>query len=163
MKKGLSLMRNRLYLWPVGLVLLAGCAARTVDLTPVWQQQLPQTGVTMELSNCTLVEDAPVYYAMDRDDENWEERPALKVAGIPVVTLRGVEQDQVELRFAENVDYLYLYYDKVMPQQDLDYILTLQEDGSLQYRLDTVYNYEFVITTPDGTDDLLVICQQDNG
>lgn len=154
-------MKKMLCLWPLGMVLLAGCASRTVDTTPVWQQQLPQTGVQMELSNCTLVDDEPVYYAMDRDDEKWLERPALKAEGTPVVTLRGVDAEQVELRFSENVDFLYLYYDKVMPQQDLDYILTVQEDGSLQYRLDTVYNFEFVITTDNGTDDILVICQRD--
>ena len=61
----------------------------------------------------------------------------------------------------ENIDTLYLYYDRVMPQQDLDYIKTEMADGGLQYRLDTVYNFEFVITTPDGTDTMIITCERD--
>lgn len=146
---------------PLCLTVLAGCAA-SVDTTPVWEQQLPVTGVELELSNCTLLGEDPVYYILDRDSgEDWQEKSALQTEGVPVVTLRGVEPDQVELRFVENIDYLYLYYDKVMPQVDLDYILTQPEEGTLQYRLDTVYNYEFVITTPAGTDTMILTCSRE--
>ena len=142
-------------------LLLAGCA-QPVDTTPVWQQTLPATGVEMELSNCTLLSEEPVPYVMSREEgEAWQERPALEVEGVPVVTLRGVEAEDVELRFAENIAELYVYYDKMMPQFDLDYIQTELPDGSLQYRLDTVYNFEFVVTTPDGSDTILVICHRE--
>lgn len=155
-------MKNLLYLLPLCLVVLGRCASAPVDTTPVWQQQLPETGVEMEVSNCTLLGEEPVYYTLDRDSADpWVERPALQTEGVPVVTLRGVEPEQVELRFVENIDTLYLYYDKVMPQQDLDYIVTEPEDGTLQYRLDTVYNYEFVVTTQSGTDTMIVTCQRD--
>lgn len=155
-------MKNSLYFLPLCLVALGGCASTRVDTTPVWQQQLPETGVEMEVSNCTLLGEDPVYYALERSDsDEWIERPALQTEGVPVVTLRGVEPEQVELRFVENIDTLYLYYDKVMPQQDLDYIVTEPEDGTLQYRLDTVYNYEFVVTTQNGTDTMIVTCQRD--
>lgn len=150
--------------WVTGLsaillaIWLSACGASTVDTEPVWQQQLPNTGVYMELSNCTLLSDSDVNYTLDRDSNEWTDHPALQAEGTPVVTLRGVEADQVELRFSENIADLYLYYDKVLPQLELDYVLVTKEDGSLQYRLDTVYNYEFVITTPDGSDHMLVIC-----
>ena len=49
----------------------------------------------------------------------------------------------------------------MMPQPKLDYIFTETADGALQYQLDTVYNYEFIITTETGTDDFLVICEQE--
>ena len=49
----------------------------------------------------------------------------------------------------------------MMPQLDLDYIVTELPDGSLQYRLDTVYNFEFVLTTQEGTDTMLVICHRE--
>ena len=62
----------------------------------------------------------------------------------------------------ENIDYLYLYYDKMMPQIDLDYILTELDGGGLQYRLDTVYNFEFVVTTEKGTDTMIVTCSRDD-
>lgn len=144
------------------LLALSGCAAKTAAGEPVWEGKLPQTGVQMTLAGCTLVSEEPVYYATDRlDTEYWVEKPALQTEGIPFVTLQGVEPQQVELRFVENIDYLYLYYDKVMPQPELDYILTQTSDGSLQYRLDTVYNYEFVVTTEDGTDTMIVTCHRD--
>lgn len=155
-------MKKSLYLLPLCLVVLGGCASAPVDTTPVWQQQLPETGVEMEVSNCTLLGEESVYYALERtNSDEWVERSALQTEGVPVVTLRGVEPEQVELRFVENIDTLYLYYDKVMPQQDLDYIVTEPEDGTLQYRLDTVYNYEFVVTTQSGTDTMIVTCQRD--
>lgn len=155
-------MKKVRYLWPLCLAMLAGCGAREIDTTPVWQGQLPQTGVEMALSNCTLLGEEPVYYTLDRDSTDpWTERPALQTEGVPVVTLYGVEPEEVELRFVENIDTLYLYYDKMMPQQDLDYIVTEPEDGTLQYELDTVYNYEFVVTTPQGTDTMIVTCRRD--
>lgn len=147
---------------PFCLIALSGCAVATTDTTPVWQQTLPETGVQMELSNCTLLGSEPVYYTLDRDSSDpWTEKPALQTEGVPVVTLRGASGDEVELRFVENIDTLYVYYDKVMPQPELDYIATENADGSLQYRLDTVYNYEFVIHTDDGTDTMIVTCQRD--
>lgn len=144
------------------LLVLGGCHAAEVDATPVWSEQLPETGVTMELSNCELLGADPVDYTVDRDSgDPWVEKPALQTKGIPVVTLRGVSAEEVELRFVENIDTLYVYYDKMMPQVKLDYVCTEQPDGSLQYRLDTVYNYEFIVTTQQGTDTMIVTCQRD--
>ena len=82
-------------------------------------------------------------------------------AVVSLPTLTGVTADQVELRFSEEIADLYLGYDRVMPQPKLDYIFTETADGALQYQLDTVYNYEFIITTETGTDDFLVICEQE--
>lgn len=155
-------MKSYVCLVPLCLTLLVGCGPAEVDTTPVWSQQLPETGVQMELSNCELLGTDAVDYTLDRDSSDpWTQKPALQTKGIPVVTLRGISQEEVELRFVENIDTLYLYYDKVMPQEDLDYIVTELDDGSLQYRLDTVYNFEFVITTQEGTDTMIVTCQRD--
>lgn len=155
-------MKKTGFLLPVCLLMLGGCASTQPDTTPVWQQTLPETGVQMELSNCTLLSSDPVYYTVNRDSTDpWVDKPALQTEGVPVVTLRGAAAEDVELRFVENIDTLYVYYDKVMPQPELDYIMTELDDGSLQYRLDTVYNFEFVITTADGTDTMIVTCQRD--
>lgn len=157
-----NVMKKSICLAPLCLAVLVGCMSAKVDTTPVWSEQLPETGVQMELSNCELLGTEDVYYTLDRDSSDpWVQKPALQTKGIPVVTLRGVSQEEVQLRFVENIDTLYLYYDKVLPQPDLDYIATRQEDGSLQYRLDTVYNYEFVIATQAGTDTMIVTCQRD--
>lgn len=155
-------MKRKICVLPLAAVVLAGCAAAAVDTTPVWQQQLPQTGVDMQLSNCELVGEEPVYYALERSEgDQWEERPALQTEGVPVVTFYGASPEEVQLRFVENIDTLYLYYDKVMPQQDLDYIVTELPDGGLQFELDTVYNYEFVVTTRNGEDSMIVTCHRD--
>ena len=47
-------------------LLLSGCA-RTADPTPVWQTDLPVTGVHIELSGAELLSDAPVLYAHTRE------------------------------------------------------------------------------------------------
>lgn len=155
-------MKRMLCLVPLCLAVLAGCSQAKVDTTPVWSQQLPHTGVEMELSNCELQGTEAVDYTLDRDSTDpWSKKPALQTKGIPVVTLRGVTEEEVQLRFVENIDTLYLYYDKMMPQEKLDYIVTELDDGSLQYRLDTVYNFEFVVTTQDGIDTMIVTCQRD--
>ena len=133
------------------LALLTGCA-RTPDMTPVWQETLPGSGAKATLSNCTLQDEREVDYIYSREDQDWKTRPALFTTASPVLTLTGVTADQVELRFSEEIADLYLGYDRVMPQP---------ADGVLQYQLDTVYNYEFIITTETGTDDFLVICEQE--
>ena len=103
-------MKNLLYLLPLCLVVLGRCASAPVDTTPVWQQQLPETGVEMEVSNCTLLGEEPVYYTLDRDSADpWVERPALQTEGVPVVTLRGVEPEQVDaLAITPGEDYCTL-------------------------------------------------------
>ena len=153
-------MKKWCYFLPV-LLLLTGCASQKIDTTPVWQETLPNTGVEMQLSNCILLNTYHVDYAESRENSDQVvNRDALNTQGVPVITLYGVPEGQVELRFVENISYLYLYYDKMMPQPDLDYVLTELEDGGLQYRLDTVYTFDFVITTQDGTDSMIVTCQR---
>ena len=48
-------------------MLLPGCAAAP-DLTPVWQCDLPASGVHIELANAALLSDADVYYAATREE-----------------------------------------------------------------------------------------------
>ena len=141
------------------LCLLAGCA-RTPDLTPVWQDTLPGSGAGITLANCTLIDNADANYVFSREDKTWQTRPALYTTPSPVLTLTGVTADQVELRFAEQIADLYLWYDKVLPQEKLDYIFTETADGALQYQLDTITAYELIVTTDAGTDDFLILCQQ---
>ena len=62
--------------------LLGACGAPAAETEPVWQQQLPNTGVYMELSHCTLLSEEPVSYALSREDAlNLSEHPALQVEG----------------------------------------------------------------------------------
>ena len=64
-------------------MLLPGCAAAP-DLTPVWQRDLPASGVHIELANAALLSDADVYYAATREElyaHNVSVLPAVKADG----------------------------------------------------------------------------------
>ena len=74
-------------------MLLPGCAAAP-DLTPVWQRDLPASGVHIELANAALLSDADVYYAATREElyvHNVSVLTAVKADGQPV-TLGGIEK-----------------------------------------------------------------------
>ena len=47
--------------------MLCGCQQKA-DMTPVWQTDLPTTGVHMELSNTDDISFDPAYYAQTRED-----------------------------------------------------------------------------------------------
>lgn len=145
------------------LLLLGGCA-QTVDTTPVWQTELPATGVHTELSNAELLSNAEALYATTREAANVNEYqylPAVRAEGAPVVTFYGVTADDVSLVFLEDIGELYVDYDRVKPQIELDYLLT-ENDGSVSYKLDTAYNFEFTVTTPQGSDTLLVVSERND-
>ena len=142
-------------------LLLSGCA-RTADPTPVWQTDLPVTGVHIELSGAELLSDAPVLYAHTREDSarnHYLDMPAVQAEGAPVVTFYGVTAEDISLVFLESIGELYVDYDRVKPQVELDYRLT-QGDDSVSYRLDTAYNFEFTIKTQQGSDTLLVVSRR---
>ena len=105
---------------------MSGCA-QTADPTPVWQKELPVTGVHIELSGAELLSDAPVLYAHTREDSarnNYLDMPAVQAEGAPVVTFYGVTAEDISLVFLESIGELYVDYDRVKPQVELDYRLT---------------------------------------
>lgn len=91
--------------------MLCGCQQKA-DMTPVWQTDLPTTGVHMELSNTDDISFDPAYYAQTREDafyNNLHEISAVMAEGAPVVTFYGVTADEVKLIYLENIgDYLYV-------------------------------------------------------
>ena len=134
-------------------MLLPGCAAAP-DLTPVWQRDLPASGVHIELANAALLSDADVYYAATREElyvHNVSVLPAVKADGQPVVTFYGAAAQDIDLVYLEDIGDVYVDYDRVKPQIKLDYILT-EGDGYVSYELDTAYNFEFTVTTQTGED-----------
>ena len=75
--------------------------------------------------------------------------PTVKVRGQPVITFYGVTQDDIQLVFLENIDELYVDYDRTTPQEKIDYTVT-EGDNNVSYYLETTYNYEFTVTTEQG-------------
>lgn len=99
-------------------MLLPGCAAAP-DLTPVWQRDLPASGVHIELANAALLSDADVYYAATREElyvHNVSVLPAVKADGQPVVTFYGAEAQDIDLVYLEDIGDVYVDYDRVKPQ-----------------------------------------------
>ena len=69
--------------------MLCGCQQKA-DMTPVWQIDLPATGVHMELSNTDDISFDPAYYAQTREDafyNNLHEISAVMAEGAPVVAV----------------------------------------------------------------------------
>ena len=114
------------------------------------------------MSGAELLSDAPVLYAHTREDSarnHYLDMPAVQAEGAPVVTFYGVTAEDISLVFLESIGELYVDYDRVKPQVELDYRLT-QGDDSVSYRLDTAYNFEFTVKTQQGSDTLLVVSRR---
>lgn len=128
------------------LGLLAGCAAGADDAGPAWQTELDD-GSAISISGCTVSEETVQFrYFFDRKE--CFDRQLLHLTGkaAPTVTLTGVEESAVTLLFVEYADDgIWQTYTPRAPVEKLDYVLTRGEDGTLQYRLDTVYSYGLAI------------------
>ena len=78
------------------------------------------------------------------------------------IALSGLTADEVKLIYLENIgDYLYVDYDRVAPQEKLDYV-RIDGDGYVSYKLDTAYNFEFTVTTDKGEDQYLVVSRRND-
>lgn len=139
-------------------LVLAACAPATKDETPIYTETLPNTGVTLTLANCTLDSTDEVPYVPTRETgEEWVYYPALHTSqGQPLLTFTGATDDQIDIVYVEDIGELYVAYDRMDLQILVDYLRTDLPDG-VQYRMDTVYNYRFDVTTEQGTDTFFLI------
>lgn len=137
---------------------LCGCAQK-VDMTPIWEGDLPNTGVHMAVSNAELLNTILVPYAPTREEafqNHLTAMPSVQAEGQPVVTFYGVTAEDISLVYLESIDTLYVDYDRVKPQEKLDYVVTETAD-SVSYKLDTAYNFVFTVKTEAGEDQYLVV------
>ena len=70
--------------------------------------------------------------------------PAVQAEGAPVVTFYGVTADDISLVFLESIGELYVDYDRVKPQVELDYRLTQGDDSAVSYTHLDVYKRQVV-------------------
>ena len=108
-------MKYRCYAALALAMLLPGCAAAP-DLTPVWQRDLPASGVHIELANAVLLSDADAYYAATREElyvHNVSVLPAVKADGQPVVTFYGAAAQDIDLVYLEDIGDVYVDYDRI--------------------------------------------------
>uniref|UniRef100_UPI003FEEE7A7 hypothetical protein n=1 Tax=Gemmiger qucibialis TaxID=2997294 RepID=UPI003FEEE7A7 len=113
-------------------LLLTACGGSTSTTEPVWQAELPNTGITVQVSGCTLEEKTASYWA----------NPG--AAGEPQLIM--------EL-------YGMAAYDLALPVEQVDMVfLTQPEDNSTRVRFDTIYNFIVTVTSGNQIDQFLIIC-----
>ena len=120
--------------------LLAGCAgvADAADAEPAWQAELAGGG-TLTVSGCTVTQTTADY--LPAADAAPVTLPLLRTEGVPTLTFTGVTEEDIVLDYAEPAGESYIRYEAKFPIDKLDYVFTRGEDGTLTYRLDTVYSY----------------------
>ena len=130
-------------------LLLTACGGSTSTTEPVWQAELPNTGITVQVSGCTLEEKTASYWA----------NPG--AAGEP--------QSIMELYATDSAPLLEIAAPKA--QVDIQFVqpvaggmalsgegLTQPEDNSTRVRFDTIYNFIVTVTSGDQIDQFLIIC-----
>ena len=116
-------------------LLLTACGGSTSTTEPVWQAELPNTGITVQVSGCTLEEKTASYWANSG------------AAGEP--------QSIMELYATDSAPLLEI----AAPKAQVDMVfLTQPEDNSTRVRFDTIYNFIVTVTSGDQIDQFLIIC-----
>lgn len=150
---------KRLFSLLLTVLMLTGCAAGTgADTEPVWQTELDGGG-TLSISGCTVTETEADFWAAE--DQPGITLPLLNIEGVPTLTLSDatdVDFATFFLGFVEPYGEGWLHYTARIPVNKLDYVLTEEEDGTLHFRLDTVYNYRLVL----GSRQWLLIVSRDD-
>lgn len=141
------------------VLLLCGCS-KTPDLDPVWEKYFAASGVTATLANCIVTEATTEFW--QEEGGSSETLPLITAAdGIPYLCLSGVGEEDVTVRFATQYETGYRLYDLMDPFPKTDYQVENLADGTLQLRMDTVYNFWITVTTDQGSDSFVLVCTRD--
>ena len=149
----------------VALIVLAAAISvnRSVEANGVHEKNTVAATIgSHELSNAELLSDEPLFYATTREEAfvgNMSQIATVQADGAPVVTFYGVTAEDIDLVYLEDIGDLYVDYDRVKPQIELDYIRTDGAD-SVSYKLDTAYNFAFTVNTERGSDTILVVSRR---
>ena len=133
---------------------LAGCQ-RAKESAPVWTAELDGGG-TAVLSGCTLLSEETAVYT-PKGEVTGQTLPMLRVEGLPVLTVTGMEPEQVEVQFACWAGENAYTDERNLTLPKVDYRLTEQEDGSFVILLDTVYNFRIRL----GEQSWILICYRE--
>ena len=147
-----------LLLWLSAFLVLTGC--RKVQTTPVWQKDWG-TDVSVTLANCELLqEEAQVSY-IGKGETQAMPAVHLSVKGVPVLMVRGVEQSDIFIDFTRWEDGVAAYTTDINGALErLDYLAEQQEDGTLRYQLDTMYNYYIRLGREKDAPALVICCDR---
>lgn len=129
------------------------------DTAPVWEGTLPETGIPLTVSGCEVAESSALWF----QEEGGEGQTLclLTVTGTPTLDWEGVAEDAVTVTFVEPIENGYLTYSESEPIEKVDYTPCRWDSRTLEYRFDTSYSFLVTVTTPDGTDRILLDIHRD--
>lgn len=139
----------------LALLTLAGCAP--AESAPTLETTLESIQVPVAFSGCPVAEQSTSFSTAENATP--ETARLFAAQGCPAVTLSGVAEEDVTVRFAkpqEEGGYTFFEPNTVMPK--LDYRATQGEDA-LTLQLRTVYNYVITVDTDTGSEYFLVTTQ----
>ena len=123
---------------------------------PTLQTTLAETGLDLQFSGCAVTERTTAFQTSETAAP--ETVPLFAAEGRPELTLSGVQEDQVTVRFASAQGDSYLLYEPNTVMPKLDY-RAVQQGDTLTLQLRTVYTY--VIAVEQGTNrDVFVVTTQ---
>ncbi len=144
------------------LLLLTACGRNPSTVEPVWQAELPNTGIAVQVSGCTLEEKTASYWA--DPGTAGEPQSILELYATDSTPLLEIAapKAQVDIQFVQPVAGGMAAYDLALPVEQVDMVfLTQPEDGNTSVRFDTIYNFIVTVTSSDQTDQFLVVCSRD--
>lgn len=138
------------------LALLCACAPQ--QSAPTLTAELQTAQVALAFSGCPVTEQDTCYQTAETAAQ--EPIRLFAAQGRPTVVLTGVTEQEVNVRFAYQVEGGYCLFEPNTVMPKLDYRATQQgEDLALQLR--TVYNYVITVATDAGTERFLVTTQME--
>lgn len=143
------------------LLFLAACR-RAEGGETVWQTVLPNTGIAVSLSGCTVQEGAADYREGAEDGASTGALTALYAGtSAPVLTV-SAPKTQVDVRFAQPAEDGFAAYDPALPVEDVDLVfLTDPADSVTICRFDTIYSFLITVSRDGQTDRFLLVCARD--
>lgn len=140
-------------------LLLTACGGRTSTTEPVCQAELPNTGITVQVSGCTLEEKTASYWTNPgAAGESQSIMELYATDSAPLLEI-AAPKAQVDIQFVQPVAGGMAAYDLALPVEQVDMVfLTQPEDNSTRVRFDTIYNFIVTVTSGDQIDQFLIIC-----
>lgn len=140
-------------------LLLTACGGSTSTTEPVWQAELPNTGITVQVSGCTLEEKTASYWANPGAAGEPQSIMELYATDSAPLLEIAAPKAQVDIQFVQPVAGGMAAYDLALPVEQVDMVfLTQPEDNSTRVRFDTIYNFIVTVTSGDQIDQFLIIC-----
>ena len=144
------------------LLLLAACGSNPSTAEPVWQAELPNTDIAVQVSGCTLEEKTASYWADPGAAGEPQSIMELYATDSAPLLEIAAPKAQVDVQFVQPAAGGMAAYDLALPVEQVDMVfLTQPEDGNTRVRFDTIYNFIVTVTDGNQTDQFLVVCARD--